>query len=1094
MSKLPWTPWHEVVEIRDDLKSGELTMSMFAADLYDVTMGRAKPIYQEPEEFFALTYPTFNLRELVKDVLLRLAGKSDKAIRQLQLTYGGGKTHTLITLYHLVRDPDNLPDLPAVKEFIEHADIKPPKTCVAVIGFDRLDPERGMEVLSPKGKTGRFKYPWTVLAFQLAGKEGLKMLGMEGNKEREEPPFTNVLEEILNVPLKEDLSTLVLMDEVLMWARTKVGADPVWNARLQDFFQCLTQAATKVDRCAVVASLLATETTKSDDLGKKIIQDLYAIFRREQEEGVEPVVKEDVAEVLRRRLFNAKSLKKNEAFPSHVVAALKGITNLDAQSKKSLKESENRFLQSYPFHPDLTDVFYSKWTGLENFQRTRGILRTFAMALREAAKWDNSPLIAANVFLAAPNKSDISEALRELTNIAELEVSEGKRHPWTAILQGELEKARAVQFEAAGLEHREIEEGVVATFLHSQPIGRKALTSELMVLLGHTRPDKIELEKGLKKWSEISWFLDESVDTDSETKLPKSWRLGSKPNLRQMHHAAVTTKVSSDVVATMLLDYIGNNKSITGGATAAGAKVHNLPQKPRDIADDGIFHFAILGPSAASDSGKPSTEATRFIDETTAKDRPRVYRNAVVLSVPSNGGLEVVRDRIRDYLGWEEVRSELKKQDQEVDPIRWATLISYIDKSRRAIPETIKQAYCIVVTVSEKNEVQAFKITPGDEPVFQTIKSDPRSRIQDTSVTAEALLPGGPYELWREGESSRRVKDLVGAFAQFPHLPKMLNRQAILDTLIDGCAQGTFVLRLTRPDRSIRTFWRECPDENALKDPGLEVVLPEHAELTSLRYELLVPNKLPGLWKDGELKYSDIIDYFSGGQVVKIPGEGYEEPVTIPKVDRKVLDETINEAVCAGKVWLTSGPASILGEDIPAGVLTDDAVLQPQPEPIPATELLSETLPDAWSIGKTTALGIGTSLSKKAGKILPWITVRDAIDGALNARFLELTEDSGPWPCDFSGAKKVKIRMPKEAPPSTPTPTPGLFIAKADLEPSQIQDLADQIPEITKTAAGRKLKYHLRIELKADDEAAPEIANKLNKFLKNVSDDLQLKE
>ena len=181
MSKLPWTPWHKVVAIRDDLKSGEPTMSMFAADLYDVTMGRAKPIYQEPEEFFALTYPTFNLRELVKDVLLRLAGKSDKAIRQLQLTYGGGKTHTLITLYHLVRDPDNLPDLPAVKEFIEHAEINPPKTRVAVIGFDRLDPERGMEVLSPEGKVGRFKYPWTVLAFATGRQRWFENVG-DGRK------------------------------------------------------------------------------------------------------------------------------------------------------------------------------------------------------------------------------------------------------------------------------------------------------------------------------------------------------------------------------------------------------------------------------------------------------------------------------------------------------------------------------------------------------------------------------------------------------------------------------------------------------------------------------------------------------------------------------------------------------------------------------------------------------------------------------------------------------------------------------------------------------------------------------------------------
>src|SRR5581483_1509276 len=124
-------PWHKVVTLRDDLRSGELTLSMFAADLYDVVMGTARPIYQDPAEFFALTYPTFNLRQMVSDVLLRLAGKNDKAVRQLELTYGGGKTHSLITLYHLVKAPERLPDLPAVREFRQHAGgIEPPKSRV----------------------------------------------------------------------------------------------------------------------------------------------------------------------------------------------------------------------------------------------------------------------------------------------------------------------------------------------------------------------------------------------------------------------------------------------------------------------------------------------------------------------------------------------------------------------------------------------------------------------------------------------------------------------------------------------------------------------------------------------------------------------------------------------------------------------------------------------------------------------------------------------------------------------------------------------------------------------------------------------------
>src|SRR5207249_517142 len=140
--------------------------------------------------------------------------------------------------------------------------------------------------------------------------------------------------------------------------------------------------------------------------------------------------------------------------------------------------------------------------------------------------------------------------------------------------------------------------------------------------------------------------------------------------------------------------------------------------------------------------------------------------------------------RIRDYLAWETVRDELNKQEERgsIDAARMQTLVMNIEKAKGRVPEAIRQAYCIVVTVSEKNEIQAFKITVTDDPHFTTIKADKRARIQDTAITAEALLPGGPYDLWKAGETSRRIKDLAGSFAQLPHLPKMLKAEAIVDT------------------------------------------------------------------------------------------------------------------------------------------------------------------------------------------------------------------------------------------------------------------------------------------------------------------------
>jgi hypothetical protein len=260
------------------------------------------------------------------------------------------------------------------------------------------------------------------------------------------------------------------------------------------------------------------------------------------------------------------------------------------------------------------------------------------------------------------------------------------------------------------------------------------------------------------RWAQASFWLDDQYTAVGDNQLPNTWRLGNRPNLTQMH-AVAAGHVSDDVVRARLLDEIDKVKSLTAGASAAGVRVHTLPARPRDIEDDGQFHFAVLAPSAASDSGKPSPEARRYLNETTGAAKPRVYRNAALLLTPSKDGVEVAAARVRDYLAWEQVRTDLKEQgkDGQVEVARRQTLAINIDKARGRIPEAVKQAYCIVVTVSEKDEVQAFKINVTDEPHFNTVKNDSRSRVQDSPITAEALLPDGPYSLWREGETSRQL-------------------------------------------------------------------------------------------------------------------------------------------------------------------------------------------------------------------------------------------------------------------------------------------------------------------------------------------------
>lgn len=1089
------SPWHKVVSLRPDLRSGELSLSAFAADLYDVAMQSGKrSIYEDPAEFFALTYPTYNLRALARDVVLRLAGQNDKAVRQLALTYGGGKTHTLITLFHLVNDPASLPkDLPAVKEFMSEIGIPLPRARVAALTFDKLDVEKGMQVRAPTGETRWLKHPWSVLAYQIAGAEGLRLLHAEGlEAERESAPAENLLTELLALPQQEGLSTLILLDEVLMFAREKIGLDPAWADRLVDLFQYLTQAVTHVDRACLVASLLATDPRKSDTLGKHITRGMEAIFAREREESIQPVVKDDVAEVLRRRLFTPESIRDREAFRPHVVAALKGIEALDSQIQQEGKAAEERFLKSYPFHPDLTDVFYSKWTNLEGFQRTRGVLRTFALALREAEQWDSAPLVSTNAFLSAPGVEGISEATRELAQIATAEEYEGRQQQWSQILQSELQKAAEIQRDFPAVQGREIEGAVMATFLHSQPIGQKIQTSELFLLVGATRPDKIELEKALQRWAALSWFLDDALT--QEAPLPKAWRLGSRPNLTQMHHEACRSRVPDEAIAIRLAEEIGRLKSLTAGASGQGVHVHNLPEWPRQVEDDAEFHFVLMGPKAACSTGSPSAEAVRFIDETTAANRPRVYRNAIVLATPSIDGLEAAHNAILIHLGWEEVRRQLK--EQQIDPLREGILAANLEGTRRAIPDAIRQAYCIVVTVDEGNQIQAYRITPSSDALFLAIKKDSRVRIQETSVSADALLPGGPYDLWRNGETARRLKDLVTAFAQFPQLPKMLNRQAILDTLVDGCEQGMFVLRQPRPDGTFRTFWRQIPEEPVLKDPALEVVLPDAASLSEIQPGLLIQNDLPGLWKRSELSVQGVYDYFSGQTVVQIQKEGYEEPFIVPKAEIVVADDAIGEAVKKGLLWLVFETASIFGEEIPTGLIVPEAILLPPPSRVSALDVLRDRLPDAWKSEPTTALAITVALSRKIGRPLPWRPVTEALDGAFKAHYLERTVDSKPWPCDYGDAQWIKVRVPEFAPPPPPPPPvpnrQGALTAEAILSSEEIQDLAEVMGDLLSVSVGQELNFRLRIE--AGEKTPKEVIDKLNQILNEVNKNLVIRD
>ena len=502
-----------------------------------------------------------------------------------------------------------------------------------------------------------------------------------------------------------------------------------------------------------------------------------------------------------------------------------------------------------------------------------------------------------------------------------------------------------------------------------------------------------------------------------------------------------------------------------------------------DVGDDGEFRCVILGAQAASDTGKPSALAKQFVEQTTGPDRPRVHRNALVLAVPSRDGLQTMRSSVRSLLGWEDVERQLR--NQRVDPVRSERLRRQLQEARQRVPEMIRQAYSVVVTVNESNDIHAFKLAASAGPLFPEIKNDARSRIKETPVDAEALLPGGPYDLWRDDEDSHLVKDLASAFSRNPRLPKMLTAKIVLGTVLQGVERGLLVARLSRPDGTARTWWREPVDERVDANPMLEVVLPEKAELARLPEKLLAPSTLPGLWDEGRVSLRQALDYFSGSHVVNVPREGYEESLAIPECPGEAVRAAVSRSVEEGAVWLTSGPTSCCRELVPDIALDEGAVLRPPPDPVAPQEMTPESLPDAWENGETNGAALTRALSHARGENLPWGIVRDSIRAAVNARWLETVGNGNVVRDRFDAAGQWRLRLPegRDGPPVKQA------VGAVRLDPTEMQELAEQIPQLLAESAGFDLQFHLSVSIEA--EAPENVRMAVDGLLEKVVPDLK---
>ena len=288
-------PWREIAVPHEDVLKGTFQQAEFAADLSRVHAGTASGEYQNPALFFQRTFITEGMRLLLNSVVKRLAGKGGDPVIQLQTAFGGGKTHTMLAVYHLAKGEAPVGDLHGVGEILSAAQVvELPRARVAVLDGNKSAPNQ------PVKRDGQVvRTLWGDLAWQLGGAEGYALVADADSSGTS--PGKSVLETLLS----QCAPCVILVDELVAYVRQfeegKTLTGGTFDSNLS-FVQALTEALKAVPTAVLLASLPESDKEAGSQRGVKALEALAHYFGRVHALW-KPVATEEAFEIVRRRLF-----------------------------------------------------------------------------------------------------------------------------------------------------------------------------------------------------------------------------------------------------------------------------------------------------------------------------------------------------------------------------------------------------------------------------------------------------------------------------------------------------------------------------------------------------------------------------------------------------------------------------------------------------------------------------------------------------------------------------------------------------------------------------------------------------------------------
>jgi predicted AAA+ superfamily ATPase len=773
-------PWRDVVTPHKDVASGRYQQAEFAADLWQVHLGEGTDEYKDPFEFFRRTYLTDSLKGMLVGAVRRLAAQGGDPVVQLQTNFGGGKTHSMLALYHLLSGaaPTELVGIDAV---MEEAGLKTlPKARRVVLVGNKISP--GNPVTKPDGTVVRTL--WGELAWQLGGKKAFARI--QADDERATSPG-DVLRELFN----EYGPSLILIDEWVAYARQlhDQGDLPAGSFETQfTFAQVLTESAKLVNNCLLVISLPASDTSGSphaqaNDVevggqrGREALDRLRNVVGR-VESSWRPASAEEGFEIVRRRLFEPMADRKQ--FTDRDIVARAFADFYRSQHQEFPPECrgadyEKRIKAAYPIHPEIFDRLYGDWSTLVKFQRTRGVLRLMAAVIHSLwEKGDKAPLILpASISIDEPRVQ--FELTRYLSDNWVPTIEKDVDGPNSLPLRMDGDVPNLGKFSACRRVARTI-------YLGSAPTTTAAHLGleDRRVKLGCVMPGESPAIFGdaLRRLAGAATYLYQDG--------PRYW-YSTQPTVTKLaEDRAEQLKREPDKVVHELEQRIRSDVRNVGDFS----RVHPLPQSGQDVPDDLDARMVVLRTDHpySKEPGGAALAAAKAIFEARGST-PRLYRNALVFLAADKTRLQDLDEAARKFLAWESILDEKVMLNLTPQQVKQAETQS--DTADKAVSARIPEVYHWLLvpvqkTPQESVDWQAFRLPSGQDAL--AVRASKKLKTDELLVTGMAgtilKMSLDRVPLWRNDHVA--VKQLAEDFARYVYLPRLKDSSVLVGAVRDG--------------------------------------------------------------------------------------------------------------------------------------------------------------------------------------------------------------------------------------------------------------------------------------------------------------------